>query len=70
MQNNQRPDSQVLRSVNSGFQVLKPGTFAAPAPEEMEMTDKSERRQSTGKKLQKKRRSSDQSRKSAFTEQV
>lgn len=70
MQNNQRPDSQVLRSVNSGFQVLKPGTFAAPAPEEMEMTNKSERRQSTGRKLQKKRRSSGESRKSAFTEQV
>ncbi|KAF1930943.1 uncharacterized protein M421DRAFT_90721 [Didymella exigua CBS 183.55] len=70
MQNNQRPDSQVLRSVNSGFQVLKPGTFAPPAPEEMEMTDKGERRQSTGRKLQKKRRSSGESRKSAFTEQV
>ncbi|KAJ4380579.1 hypothetical protein N0V86_003938 [Didymella sp. IMI 355093] len=70
MQNNQRPDSQVLRSVNSGFQVLKPGTFAPQSSEEMEMTDKSERRQSTGKKLQKKRRSSGESRKSAFTEQV
>ncbi|KAF9695946.1 hypothetical protein EKO04_006188 [Ascochyta lentis] len=70
MQNNQRPESQVLRSVNPGFQVLKPGTFAPPSPEEMEMTDRSERRQSTGKKLQKKRRSSGESRKSAFTEQV
>ncbi|UPX10703.1 uncharacterized protein EKO05_0001345 [Ascochyta rabiei] len=70
MQNNQRPESQVLRSVNSGFQVLKPGTFATPSPEEVEMTDRSERRQSTGKKLQKKRRSSGESRKSAFTEQV
>jgi hypothetical protein len=66
MQNKDR-DTEVLRSVNSGFQVLKPGTFAAPAPEEMELA---ERRQSTGKKLQKKRRSSDDSRKSAFTEQV
>lgn len=70
MQNNQRPESQVLRSVNSGFQVLKPGTFAPPPASEMEMTDRSERRQSTGKKLQKKRRSSGESRKSAFTEQV
>lgn len=70
MQNNQRPESQVLRSVNSGFQVLKPGTFAPPPASEMEMTDVSERRQSTGRKLQKKRRSSGESRKSAFTEQV
>jgi len=70
MQNNQRPESQVLRSVNPGFQVLKPGTFAPPPASEMEMTDRSERRQSTGKKLQKKRRSSGESRKSAFTEQV
>ncbi|KAF2622182.1 hypothetical protein BU25DRAFT_217165 [Macroventuria anomochaeta] len=70
MQNNQRPESQVLRSVNPGFQVLKPGTFAPPSPEAMEMTDRSERRQSTGRKLQKKRRSSGESRKSAFTEQV
>jgi hypothetical protein len=66
MQNRER-ESEVLRSVNSGFQVLKPGTFAAPAPEEMELA---ERRQSQGKKLQKKRRSSGDSRKSAFTEQV
>ncbi|KAH6614842.1 hypothetical protein C7974DRAFT_442852 [Boeremia exigua] len=70
MQNNQRPESEVLRSVNSGFQVLKPGTFAPPPAADMEMTDRSERRQSTGRKLQKKRRSSGESRKSAFTEQV
>lgn len=70
MQNHQRPESQVLRSVNPGFQVLKPGTFAPPSPEDVEMADKSERRQSTGRKLQKKRRSSGESRKSAFTEQV
>ena len=61
---NQR-ESQVLRSVNSGFQVLKPGTFQAPSPEEMELA---ERRQS--KKLQKKRRTSGDSRQSAFVEQV
>ena len=60
---NQR-DSQVLRTVNSGFQVLKPGTFQPPTPEELELAEK---RQS--KKLQKKRRSSE-SRRSAFTEQV
>jgi hypothetical protein len=70
MQNHQRSDSQVLRSVNSGFQVLKPGTFAPPTPEEMEMSTRNERRQSQAKKLQKKRRSSGDSRKSAFTEQV
>jgi len=70
MQNHQRSDSQVLRSVNSGFQVLKPGTFAPPTPEEMEMSARNERRQSQAKKLQKKRRSSGSSRKSAFTEQV
>jgi|TARA_R110002003_G_scaffold23_1_gene1098 hypothetical protein len=62
---NQR-ESQVLRNVNSGFQVLKPGTFAPPTPEEMELA---ERRQSTGKKLQKKRRSSE-TRQSAFVEGV
>jgi hypothetical protein len=66
MQNKNR-DDEVLRSVNPGFQVLKPGTFTAPAPEEMELA---ERRQSQGRKLQKKRRSSGDSRKSAFTEQV
>ncbi|KAI8936435.1 hypothetical protein NX059_006842 [Plenodomus lindquistii] len=62
---NQQHESQVLRSVNSGFQVLKPGTFQPQTPEEMELA---ERRQS--KKLQKKRRTSGDSRKSAFTEQV
>ncbi|KAF2131744.1 hypothetical protein P153DRAFT_202126 [Dothidotthia symphoricarpi CBS 119687] len=65
-QNAQR-DPEVLRSVNSGFQVLRPGTFAppVPTPEEEELT---ERRQS--RKLQKKRRTSSESRKSAFVEQV
>lgn len=61
---NQR-ESQVLRTVNSGFQVLKPGTFQPPTPEELELN---ERRQS--KKLQKKRRTSGDSRQSAFVEQV
>lgn len=60
---NQR-DSQVLRKVNPGFEILRPGTFAAPTPEEAELAD---RRQS--KKLQKKRRSSE-TRRSAFTEGV
>jgi hypothetical protein len=58
---NQR-ESQVLRSVNSGFQVLKPGTFQVPEEAEVD-----ERRQS--KKLRKKRRSSE-SRRSAFVENV
>lgn len=61
---NQQRESQVLRTVNSGFQVLKPGTFAPPSPEELEMNEK---RQS--KKLQKKRRSSE-TRQSAFVESV
>lgn len=62
---NQDRDDHVLRSVNSGFQVLKPGTFQPPTPEEVDLA---ERR--TSKKLQKKRRTSGDSRKSAFTEQV
>ncbi|KAJ4367488.1 hypothetical protein N0V83_007071 [Neocucurbitaria cava] len=61
---NQR-DSQVIRKVNSGFEILRPGTFQPPTPEELELA---ERRQS--KKLQKKRRSSGDSRQSAFVEQV
>ncbi|KAF2833127.1 hypothetical protein CC86DRAFT_389487 [Ophiobolus disseminans] len=60
---NQR-DSQVARKVNSGFEILKPGTFAPPTPEELELA---EHRQS--KKLQKKRRSSE-TRRSAFVESV
>jgi hypothetical protein len=59
-----RRQSQVLRHVNSSFQILRPGTFQPPTPEE---SDLSERRQS--KKLQKKRRSSE-SRQSAFVESV
>lgn len=61
---NQR-ESQVLRKVNSGFEILRPGTFQPPTPEEMELA---ERKQS--KKLQKKRRTSSDSRQSAFVEQV
>ncbi|KAF1841019.1 uncharacterized protein K460DRAFT_380757 [Cucurbitaria berberidis CBS 394.84] len=61
---NQR-ESQVLRKVNAGFEILRPGTFQPPTPAELELAD---RRQS--KKLQKKRRSSSASRKSAFVEQV
>lgn len=60
---NQR-DNKVVRKVNSGFEILKPGTFAPPTPEELELA---ERRQS--KKLQKKRRSSE-TRQSAFVESV
>lgn len=61
---NQR-ESQILRKVNPGFEILRPGTFQPPTPEELELA---ERRQS--KKLQKKRRSSGDSRQSAFVEQV
>ncbi|KAF2471945.1 uncharacterized protein BDR25DRAFT_221724 [Lindgomyces ingoldianus] len=63
---NQR-ESQVLRKVNSGFEILRPGTFAPPSPED-EKPAGSEKRQS--KRLQKKRRPSDGSRTSHFVEQV
>lgn len=62
---NQDRNEQVLRKVNSGFEILRPGTFKEPTPEELELA---ERRAS--KKLQKKRRTSTDSRKSAFMEQV
>ena len=61
---NQR-DSDVLRKVNAGFEILRPGTFQPPTPEELELAEK---RQS--KKLQKKRRTSGDSRQSIFVEQV
>lgn len=60
---NQR-ESQVLRKVNSGFEILRPGTFAPPSPEEVELTEGKQT-----KKLQKKRRSSE-TRQSAFVESV
>ncbi|KAF2266817.1 hypothetical protein CC78DRAFT_531263 [Lojkania enalia] len=61
---NQRQD-QVLRKVNSGFEILRPGTFGEPpSPEELN----GDKRQS--KRLQKKRRPSDGSRPSHFVEQV
>ncbi|PSN73060.1 hypothetical protein BS50DRAFT_177698 [Corynespora cassiicola Philippines] len=63
---NQRED-HVIRKVNSGFEILRPGTFAPPSPEE-EKSPNSEKRQS--KRLQKKRRSSAGSRASNFVEQV
>ncbi|RMZ68887.1 dna repair rad51 [Pyrenophora seminiperda CCB06] len=62
---NQDRNDPVIRKVNSGFEILRPGTFQPPTPEELELA---ERRSS--KKLQKKRRESNASRKSAFTEQV
>jgi hypothetical protein len=61
---NQR-ESQVVRKVNSGFEILKPGTFQPPTPEEIELAEAKQ----PGKKLQKKRRSSE-SRQSAFVESV
>jgi hypothetical protein len=63
MQNQDRND-QVLRKVNSGFEILRPGTFKEPTPQEVELAER------TSKKLQKKRRTSSDSRKSAFVEQV
>lgn len=64
-QQNQDRDDPVLRKVNPGFEILRPGTFKDPTPEEVELA---ERRAS--KKLQKKRRTSGDSRQSAFVEQV
>ncbi|KAF9740579.1 hypothetical protein PMIN01_00118 [Paraphaeosphaeria minitans] len=66
-QNEQRDaNGQVLRKVNSGFEILRPGTL--PTPEE-EQPAPVEKRQS--KRLQKKRRtSSTGSRTSHFVEQV
>lgn len=63
-QQNQRSNDQVLRKVNSGFEILRPGTFAPPSPEEHELADARQ-----GKKLQKRRRSSE-TRQSAFVESV
>ena len=60
---NQR-ESHVLRTVNSGFQILRPGTLGEPTPEEVS----TDRRQS--KRLQKKRRQSSGSGTSRFVEQV
>lgn len=67
-QNEQRDGhGQVLRKVNSGFEILKPGTLPSPT-EEDPTSPVSEKRRS---KLQKKRRtSSSASRQSHFVEQV
>jgi hypothetical protein len=61
---NQR-DDPVLRKVNSGFEIMRPGTFQPPTPEEHELAESRQQ----GKKLQKKRRSSE-TRQSAFVESV
>jgi hypothetical protein len=63
-QNQRDGQNQVLRKVNSGFEILRPGTFAPQSPEEHEPADERQ-----GKKLQKKRRSSE-ARQSAFVESV
>jgi hypothetical protein len=63
-QNQRDSQNQILRKVNSGFEILRPGTFAPPTPEEHELVDGRQ-----GKKLQKKRRSSE-TRQSAFVESV
>ncbi|KAF4307329.1 hypothetical protein GTA08_BOTSDO05114 [Botryosphaeria dothidea] len=58
-------DSQVLRKVNSGFEILRPGTFPIGPTEE------ALKAQQPPKKLQKKRRPSEaDSRVSSFVEQV
>lgn len=60
--------SHVLRKVNSGFEILRPGTFGEPtSPEETEQVTVEKRR---SKKLQKRRTSSNASRTSHFVEQV
>ncbi|KAF2447477.1 hypothetical protein P171DRAFT_509745 [Karstenula rhodostoma CBS 690.94] len=66
-QNDQRDaNGQVLRKVNSGFEILRPGTLPSPVEEQPAPVEK---RQS--KRLQKKRRtSSSGSRTSHFVEQV
>lgn len=69
-QNQQRDSAgQVLRKVNSGFEILRPGTLPSPEEENFAQNlQNSEKRQS--KRLQKKRRTSSSSRTSYFTEQV
>lgn len=61
--------SQVIRKVNSGFEILRPGTFGEPAaPEELEPVVTEKRK---SKRLQKRRASSSSaSRQSHFVEQV
>lgn len=60
----ERTQSQVIRKVNSGFEILRPGTFPDPSsPEEVPEKRKS-------KRLQKRRTSSGASRTSHFVEQV
>jgi hypothetical protein len=66
-QNSQR-NSQVLRKVNSGFEILRPGTLGEPTSPEEEKTPVTEKRKS--KRLQKRRTSSSASRTSHFVEQV
>ncbi|KAF2743118.1 hypothetical protein M011DRAFT_497116 [Sporormia fimetaria CBS 119925] len=65
-QSSQR-QSQVLRKVNSGFEILRPGTLGEPPSPEEDRTPTGEKRRS--KKLQKRRTSSSASRPSQFIEQ-
>jgi hypothetical protein len=60
--------SQVLRKVNSGFEILRPGTFGEPPSLEEDKPVTGEKRKS--KRLQKRRTSSSASRTSHFVEQV
>ncbi|KAF2003297.1 hypothetical protein P154DRAFT_102986 [Amniculicola lignicola CBS 123094] len=66
-QNLQR-ESQVLRKVNSGFEILRPGTFGEPSSVEDDKSADGDKRQS--KRLQKKRRPSEASSTGKFIEQV
>ena len=63
-------NSQVLRKVNSGFEILRPGTFSVTMPPAVDDRDleSGEKRQS--KRLQKKRRPSEGYKASNFAEQV
>lgn len=67
---NSQHQSQVLRKVNSGFEILRPGTFGEPSSPEEDKPAEGEKRKS--KRLQKRRTSSSASRDrpSHFVEQV
>lgn len=65
----QRRQSQVIRKVNSGFEILRPGTFDVTPTYEALDIDKAQKRDS--KRLKKKRPPSQRSpRASSFTEQL
>jgi hypothetical protein len=65
-QNGER-QSQVLRKVNSGFEILRPGTLGEPTSPEEDDTAAEKRKPN---RLQKRRKSSSASRPSHFVEEV